>query len=163
MFKLVLGTSMLLGSLSLFGCGGSQAQPETPAGEKREEAAETAPAEAAPATWAEAKTKEQKAAFMKANVQPRMAAVFQAADPEHYKDFGCKNCHGPNWKLPKDFLPELTVKDGKLTAMEEKPAVAKFMAEKVVPEMASIVGMQPYNPETKEGFGCMGCHKVNMQ
>jgi hypothetical protein len=34
------------------------------------------------------------------------------------------------------------------------------MAEKVVPEMAAALGMPPFNPATKTGFGCMGCHGV---
>jgi hypothetical protein len=76
------------------------------------------------------------------------------------KDFGCKTCHGPNRQDPKDFLPKLALKDGKITAFADKPEVAKFMAEKVVPEMASVLGKQPYDPATKQGFGCMGCHTV---
>lgn len=101
-------------------------------------------------------------AFMKSSVKPRMAHVFQTADAKRYADFECKTCHGPNWQLPKDFLPKLEMKGDKITAFAEKPEIAKFMAEKVVPEMASIFGKQPYDPATKQGFGCMGCHTVAM-
>lgn len=100
---------------------------------------------------------------MKAHVVPRMSKVFQGADAARYADFGCVTCHGPKYQAPKDYLPRLTLKDGKLTAFADKPDVAKFMAEKVVPEMASIFGKPPYDPATKQGFGCMGCHGVDMK
>lgn len=106
---------------------------------------------------------EQRVAFMKQNVAPRMGKVFQSANPTHYADFGCKTCHGPDSKDPKAFLPKLALKDGNLTAFAEKPEVAKFMHEKVVPEMAALFGQQPYNPETKQGFGCAGCHTIEMK
>jgi hypothetical protein len=105
-------------------------------------------------------SKDDKVAFMKANVAPRMGKVFQTQDGSHYAKFGCVTCHGPQFKDPKEYLPKLTLKDGKLTAFAEKPEVEKFMAEKVVPEMASTLGKSPFNPATGQGFGCMGCHPV---
>jgi hypothetical protein len=159
-------------------CGGGQPAPEAaPPPEPVPEAApppepgpaEAAPEEAAPAeppapaAWTPDLTKEQKAAFMKAHVAPRMAKVFQEANAEKYANFDCKTCHGPDFKLPKDHLPKLTMKKDKMTAFTEKPDVSKFMAEKVVPEMASILGMQPFDPKTKQGFGCMGCHTVEQK
>ena len=39
---------------------------------------------------------------------------------------------------------------------------AKFMGEKVSPQMAALFGKKPYDPATNEGFGCGGCHKINM-
>jgi hypothetical protein len=114
----------------------------------------------APAAWSDKLSKDQKIAFMKANVAPRMRKVFQAADPRHYAEFGCKTCHGPNWQEPKAFLPKLTLKDGQISAFAEKPAVAQFMAERVVPEMAAVLGEAPYNPDTHQGFGCAGCHTL---
>lgn len=122
--------------------------------------AEAKEAPAAPAAWSASLTKEQKAAFMKQTVMPRMSKVFQAADPARYASFTCKTCHGPDFKDPDDFLPPLTLKNDQLTAFAEKPAVAKFMAEKVVPEMANILGQSPYDPKTHQGFGCAGCHAI---
>lgn len=153
----------------LAACGGGQPAPATP--EPAPAATETAPtaeappapAAAAPEKWSEALTHEQKAAFMKTHVVPRMAPIFQAVNAERYKEFGCKTCHGPEFKdHPPEFLPALEFKDGKLTAMTEKPEITKFMMEKVVPEMANILGEQPYNPETKTGFGCGECHQIKM-
>jgi hypothetical protein len=59
-------------------------------------------------------------------------------------------------------LPELHMKDGKLVEGEKEPALVKFMAEKVAPGMAELFGKPPYDPKTNSGFGCTGCHKVNM-
>jgi hypothetical protein len=106
--------------------------------------------------------KDQKVTFMSARVVPNMSKVFKTANADRYAQFGCKTCHGPEFKDPKEALPKLSMKDGKMTAFTEKPEVAKFMAEKVVPEMASAMGMKPYDPATHEGFGCGGCHTVVM-
>ena len=151
----------------LAACGGGQpapAAPEPAAAEPAPAPAEAAPAPVeAPAKWSDALTRDQQVAFMKTHVVPKMAPVFQAANAERYKEFGCKTCHGPEFKdHPPEFLPPLVVKDGQITAFAEKPEISKFMAEKVVPEMAAIMGMPPYNPETKQGFGCGACHQIKM-
>ncbi|MCC6648119.1 MAG: hypothetical protein IT374_21435 [Polyangiaceae bacterium] len=118
---------------------------------------------ATPTAWAKGLSKPQQIAFMKEVVMPRMTKVFQGADAKKYAEFGCKTCHGPEFKEPDEFLPHLTMKNGKITAFADKPAVSKFMAEKVVPEMAAAMGMKPYDPKTHEGFGCAGCHKIDQQ
>jgi hypothetical protein len=179
-----------LGASALAACGGGQPEPTAPAGTpsampsgapsaapaasatppSASASASAAPAAsasaAAPAqapTWSKDMTKEQKSAFMKAHIVPRMSKVFKEADGKKYAEFGCKTCHGPQYKDPQEFLPKLTMKDGKLTAFAEKPVIAKYMAEKIVPEMASAMGMKPYDPATHQGFGCTGCHKVDMK
>ncbi len=53
------------------------------------------------------------------------------------------------------------MKDGKISAFTDKPEVAKFMAENVEPEMASTLGMKPYDAATHQGFGCSGCHTID--
>ena len=55
------------------------------------------------------------------------------------------------------------MKDGKITAFAEKSEVANFMATKVVPAMAAAMGEKPYDPATHQGFGCAGCHTVEMK
>lgn len=125
-------------------------------------ASEAAPAaEAAlslPAVWDEhSMTLEQQVAFMKTRVVPAMEPVFA----EHEQgEFGCKTCHGPDNKPPREFLPSLMMKDGHITAFQEEPEISQFMAEKVVPAMAGAFGLEPYNVETGEGFGCAGCHSL---
>jgi len=108
-------------------------------------------------------SKDAAAAFMKKNVVPDMEPVFKGQDAKRYAKFGCKTCHGPAFKVPKDFLPKLTFKDGKITSFADKPEMSKFMAEKVVPAMATAMGMKPFDPATHEGFGCGGCHTVKMK
>jgi hypothetical protein len=65
--------------------------------------------------------------------------------------------------VPKDFLPKLTFKDGKLTAFADKPEISKFMAEQVTPHMAAALGLPPFDMKTHTGFGCNGCHTVLMK
>lgn len=155
------------------GCGGEHAGPKT-AAEQPAAAPESAQPEGqaaaqekevvSPATWAEATTNELKGAFMKAHVVPKMGPLFQAFDAGEYKEFGCKTCHGdPFNEHPPEFLPTLTIQGGKVLEDAEHPGIAKFMGEKVAPEMAAILGKQPYDPKTQEGFGCKGCHIIEMK
>jgi hypothetical protein len=113
--------------------------------------------------WKKEFTKDEAVAFMKKNVVPEMEPVFKGYDAKMFDKFSCKTCHGPAFKNPHDFLPKLTFKDGKITSFEKKPEISKFMAEQVVPHMATAMGMKPFDPATKEGFGCGGCHTVNMK
>jgi hypothetical protein len=108
-------------------------------------------------------TKDQEVAFMKKNVVPEMSPVFKGFNEKRYAEFGCKTCHGPKFKEPKEYLPKLTFKDGKITAFADKPELAKFMAEQVVPHMATAMGLKPYDPATHTGFGCGGCHTIQMK
>jgi hypothetical protein len=172
--------------LTLAACGGSPAPapeappppPPPPAATEAPPAATEAPkapeaaappaAPEAPATpahdvWSKDFNKDQAAAFMKKNVVPEMEPVFKTYDAKRYDKFSCKTCHGPAYKNPHDFLPKLVFKDGKITSFEKKPEISKFMAEQVVPHMATAMGMKPFDPATKEGFGCGGCHTVNMK
>ena len=68
-------------------------------------------------------TKDEEVAFMKKNVVPEMGPVFKAYDAKRYAEFSCKTCHGPKFKEPKDFLPKLTFKDGKLISPADEPAI----------------------------------------
>lgn len=108
-------------------------------------------------------SKDQKVAFMKNHIMPAMQPVFQKGDAKKYAEFTCKTCHGPAYKEPDEFLPRLTMKGGAITSFAEKPEVSKWMAEAVVPAMAKAMGMQPYDPATQKGFGCGGCHAIDMK
>lgn len=174
--------------LSLSACGGAPSEPATPPTPPAETAApaapvvpsgadaakpseptpagETAPAaDAAPAhpAWQEGMTKDAQIAFMKKYVLPEMEPVFKSYNAKRYAKFDCKTCHGPLFKEPDEFLPKLTLKDGQLTAFKDKPEIAKFMAEEVVPHMAKAMGLKPYDPATHQGFGCAGCHKIEVK
>jgi hypothetical protein len=109
-------------------------------------------------------TKDQQVAFMKKNVVPEMGPVFKAYDAKRYAEFGCKTCHGPKFKLPKDYLPKLIFsKEGKLVSPADEPELAKFMGEQVMPHMAAAMGLKPFDMTTHTGFGCGGCHTVQMK
>jgi hypothetical protein len=116
-----------------------------------------------PTMWSDSLTKEQMVAMMKTRVIPAMTPVFQGEDAKRYADFGCKTCHGPEFKDPKEFLPHLHLAKDKLVEFDKKPKIAKFMAEKVAPEMAKALGLPHYDPATKQGFGCGGCHTIDMK
>ena len=142
------------------GCGGAQDGAGTA---PQASASASASPKATPTTWTHGMAKDQQVAFMMERVVPAMATVFKEHDAKEFASFGCKTCHGPDKAEPEKFLPRLTMKDGKLTAFEEHPAEAKWMAEKVVPAMAAAMGMQPYDPATKQGFGCKGCHAIDVK
>ena len=108
-------------------------------------------------------SKDQQVAFMKKYVMPEMEPVFKGYDAKRYAEFSCKTCHGPKFKNPKDFLPKLTFKDGNITSFASKPEVSKFMAEQVLPHMATALGLKLMDPKTHTGFGCNGCHTVLMK
>lgn len=160
----LLGISWsLVAAAALLACGGSQPAPAAPSEPGAEPAAEGGSAEGADMVWSDSMPTKDKGVFMKKKVLPAMSKTFKEFNAKDYDNFSCKTCHGPQMKpKPVDFLPELHMKDGKLKEAEEHPEVAKFMHEKVVPEMAALFGKQPYDPATQQGFGCGGCHKMNM-
>jgi hypothetical protein len=116
-----------------------------------------------PATWSKDLPKPQQGAFMKANVVPPLSAAFKAHDATKYGDFGCKTCHGHPFADPHDFLPHLTFSGGAITQFKDKPEMSKWMHEVVEPTMAKAMGQQPYDMKTNTGFGCKGCHTVDMK
>lgn len=159
--------SLLLAAAVFVACGGSQ----PPAAAPGEAGATPEGGAAAPATaggeadlvWKDDLPAKDKAEFMKKKVMPAMSKTFQEYDAKKYEKFSCKTCHGADMKpKPVMALPELHFKDGKLTEADTNPDMVKFMHEKVAPEMAGLFGKPPYDPKTNSGFGCNGCHKVNM-
>jgi hypothetical protein len=124
---------------------------------------ESPPTGGPPSPW-ESMTKDQRKEYMKTAVMPQMKQTFVAFNADRYKAMNCVTCHGdgatdgkftmPNPKLPK--LPAAAAGFQKL--MSEKPAVMQFMAMKVKPQMAHLLGMPEWTPESKTGFGCFQCH-----
>ena len=106
--------------------------------------------------------KEQKLEHMRKVVQPRMTQVFQAFDAKKYETFGCATCHGPTRveDTHKAIVKLRFSDDGFKQLSTEKPEVMKWMTEKVTPAMAEVMGEKPFDPVTKQGFGCAGCHTV---
>jgi hypothetical protein len=128
---------------------------------------ETVPGEAVvgppQVAWA-AMTFEQRKAYMKTAVLPKMKGLFVAFDGTRYSNFSCTTCHGDGatngkFKMPNPKLPKLpATPDGFKQLMADKPEIMEFMAKQVKPTMASLLGLPEFTPETHAGFGCMECH-----
>jgi hypothetical protein len=107
---------------------------------------------------------DQRMGFMKQTVFPKMKDDFTGYDAKHYADMNCKTCHGDgatdgSFKMPNAKLPPVpATPDGFKKLLAKKPAACKFMMEKVVPDMASLLSEQPFDMKTMQGFGCHGCH-----
>lgn len=179
----VLSVSALASVFALAAaCGGTPPQPpltpeppvlESDAGADTTDGAapetDAAPAaDTAPAAKAEplgpkfdSMTKEEKAAHMKKVVVPAMTKVFQELDAKKFATVTCKTCHGAKMAAPQKVLPKLKLSGDGFEKLSQKNAkVVKFMSERVGPEMAKALGEEPYDPATKKGFGCGGCHSV---
>ncbi len=110
----------------------------------------------------DAMTKSQKKKYMKEVVKPRMQEVLKEFDAEKFADVDCTTCHGESvfvndFSMPSDDLPKL----GPIPEVaEEYPRWTEFMKSRVVPEMATLLGEKPYDPQTKTGFGCGECHMM---
>ena len=117
--------------------------------------------------WAD-KTREQRIEYMGLFVLSPMQELFAGWRPDEYggKDqFRCQTCHGEEFDSPAvDFhMPRvafpLDPADPIGAAMKYDADATAFMAERVVPEMARLLGEEPYDPSTGRGtFGCFRCH-----
>jgi hypothetical protein len=146
---------LLLGCL---GCGGSSKAAEDPS------AAGTATGEV---TWKD-KTHEQRLDWMGLEVFPKMKGVFSEFDAERFSKFRCQTCHGDDmemvdFKMPSSKLYALPRKDVLKSAREYDAKVTDFMLGTVMPKMADLIDMPPYDPGTKSGFGCFGCHPMESE
>jgi hypothetical protein len=73
----------------------------------------------------------------------------------------CATCHGSatkkgQFKMPNAELPKLDHKDN-FKAHKGKQKVLDFMF-KMTPELAGILSLPPFDPNSGMGFGCGGCH-----
>ena len=106
--------------------------------------------------------KDKKVEIMSTKVVPNLGKDFKEYDGKRFATFGCATCHGPKKNEdPHKVLPKITLSNGGWEKMQKnKPELAKFMSEKVVPDMAAALGEKPMDPTTHQGFGCGGCHEV---
>ncbi|MCA9708960.1 MAG: hypothetical protein KDK70_24150 [Myxococcales bacterium] len=145
--------------------GGDVSDTSTEAGDGGSDAsggeAKTAPG-APDVKWAD-KSFQQRKEWMGIEVLPKMKAAFKEYDEAQFSKFGCDTCHGAdgkdkNYAMPTDSIYPLPKDDPVKAAMEYDEKVTKFMIDVVVPQTAAMLDMEPYNPETGTGFGCMSCH-----
>jgi hypothetical protein len=142
--------AFVLCALVAAACGGSP----TPAPESQ------APESGTTKAWG-AMAADEKGAFMASDVLPKMGELFKPENP----GFGCASCHGANmqevgFKMPNTLAP-LDPENMPFGAADEKIAkAAAWMKSDVTPRMAGLLGEPPYDPATKQGFGCFGCHAM---
>jgi hypothetical protein len=107
---------------------------------------------------------EQKLAYMKSDVMPKMGKVFHDFDAKKYDEPKCVLCHGEgvkdgSFKMPNPALPKLDASPAAFKALATKhPKIYGFMSKQVAPTMAGLLGEQPYDMKTQQGFGCFNCH-----
>jgi|SRR5579859_1870698 len=154
------GLVSLLVVASSVSCGGAQA----PAGGAAPPGSAEAPATAAPGTAWKDMNRAQRLDYMKKVVYPKMKEEFIGYDSKRYGDMTCATCHGDGakdgtFKMPNPKLPKLPGDEAGFKQLQAKmPDAVKFMGGKVVPDVAKMVGEQPFNPQTHQGFGCFECH-----
>ncbi len=142
----------------LISCGGAQPPAEAPAG------GGAAPASGAPAAAWKDMNHDQRMEFMKSTVLPKMKSEFAAYDATRFGSITCVTCHGDSvkdgsFKMPNPKLPKVPSDQAGFKKLgDDKPEAMKFMMSKVVPDMASMLGEQPFDPATGKGFGCHECH-----
>lgn len=125
-------------------------------------AADTEPG--APGVAWKDKTFEQRKEFMGVEVFPKMKAMFKEYDAGEFGSFKCDTCHGPDGKekkfaMPTDSIYPLPADNPVKAAMDYDEKVTKFMIDKVMPDMAQLLGEESGDPATGLGeFGCLACH-----
>jgi hypothetical protein len=182
-------------AIAVAACGGGQAEPTQPSNPSGSSSAPSAsaPAESAapsasqaapaasatpaasasaapagppgPGDWAKW-SHDQKLAYMKSDVMPKMAKTFHDYDAKKYDEPKCVLCHGAGVKdgsftMPNPDLPKLDLTPAGFAKMQKKkPKVVEFMIKDVEHGVAGLLGEDPYDPKTGKGFGCAGCHTV---
>lgn len=107
---------------------------------------------------------DQKLAYMKSTVMGKEKDIFSTYDSAKYGSMNCKTCHGSgaadgSFKMPSADLPKLDPSPAAFKdLMKKHPKVFEFMAKQVEPQTAAMLGEQPFDPKTMQGFGCFNCH-----
>jgi hypothetical protein len=108
-------------------------------------------------------SKDQKMAYMKSAVMPKLGGMFHDFDAKMFAEPRCTTCHGEgakkgDFKMPNEKLPKLpATPEGFKELKAKKPKVVDFMVD-VEKTVAGLLGEQPFDPQTKQGFGCFNCH-----
>jgi hypothetical protein len=110
---------------------------------------------------------EQRYVFMEDVVMPQMKSLFVAFDAK-FQGMDCKTCHGNgalngSYAMPSAEITVLPTEEDFPKRMEEDPEFAKgaqFMLDQVWPQMATLLEVPKYDPETHTGFSCANCHTV---
>ncbi len=109
---------------------------------------------------------EQKLAYMKSTVMPKMGDAFHTFDAKKYAEPKCVLCHGGGvadgtFAMPNPDLPKLDVTPAgikKLHSDPKKKKILEFMGKLVAPTTADLLGEPHFDMKTMTGFGCLNCH-----
>jgi hypothetical protein len=158
--------TILASLLALTACGSSQSSTSSaggePAGAEPVAAAATGTPPGYDTAWTEMKY-DQKKEVMKKVVMPKMGELFASFSGD-FGDADCTLCHGEaantgDFEMPNPDLPPLAFGSPEWPEFEASHAeVLAFMEEQVTPQMAQLLGVEPYTPENPTGFGCFSCH-----
>lgn len=145
--------ALALPLLAALGCGGGKKGAEDPAG---------AGSGKSDIAWKD-KTRAQRMDWMGLQVFPRMKSAFKEFDDARFSEFACQTCHGDememvDYEMPHTKIYALPLANTVQSAREYDEKVTDFMVNTVTPRMAELLDMPVYDPETKSGFGCFGCH-----
>ncbi len=111
-------------------------------------------------------TRRERGQYMGEVVLPKMRALLQSFDPQHFAVVNCATCHGPGaedrtFRMPNQALSRLPNDAAGFQALaREKPEWMRFMAGQVRPQMAALLGKEVVdmrNPKA-DAFGCRNCH-----
>jgi hypothetical protein len=101
--------------------------------------------------------------YMVGTVLPISAESFRHYDAERFAQFECANCHGDDaaerhYEMPSRSLPPLAAPGSpQWQHMAEGPAYT-FMNDIVLPETATMLGMERRDATHPDGFSCFSCH-----
>jgi len=109
-------------------------------------------------------TRGERIDFMITTVLPKMKAELAAFDGKRFARVDCATCHGDSaargeFSLPNPRLPALSEADDFARHRKLTPEMTTFMLERMEPDMAALLGLQPFDRTTRLGFGCFDCHK----
>jgi mono/diheme cytochrome c family protein len=116
-------------------------------------------------------TYEQKRAYMKGAVVPKMKPIFQAFDAKKFKNVTCQTCHGDDgperkYKMPSNGIHPLPntkeAFEAKLKAEPTWPKWTEFMTQKVEPAMGKLLAIPVFDPKkpVEGALSCANCHKL---
>lgn len=157
---------LALASFALLGCAPKQPEAkaaEAPPAEGAKPEAKGGAEPGAPSIPWSQKDRQQRMEYMGLYVLPKMKALFQEHDAKQFKDFKCQTCHGDDmeavdFKMP-NALYALPAENTLEAAKDYDAKITDFMASKVMPSMAELLGAEPLNPQTGQGFSCFNCHQ----
>jgi hypothetical protein len=152
--------------LLLAACGSTQPTDTTPASDEPapRSTPPTGEIPGPPKPWAEMDRGERQS-WMVAEVLPRIGPMFEEFDAQRFEGFDCAGCHGAdaaarNWAMPNPSILALhpTGSPEQQQMVQEHPEMVRFMFNRIVPAMQTLLGAEPFDAETGEGFSCYACH-----